>query len=74
MTPDLTFLIGLVIGVLAIPPVFGAVIERRSPRLAALLLVVAAVLIFLAVRQNPGAYSLAAIPDVIVRVIGDFMN
>ncbi|MGZ9809361.1 hypothetical protein ACXN5S_02755 [Pseudoroseicyclus sp. H15] len=74
MTADLYFVIGIVIGGLSIPPIFGALIERRAPRMAAVMIAIAAMLIFIAMRQSPGTYTIATIPDAFVRVIGDMMN
>ncbi|NDU99421.1 hypothetical protein [Pseudoroseicyclus tamaricis] len=74
MDADLTFVIGVVIGLLSIPSLFGGLMDRRVPIMALVMLVLSAGLIAYAATQNPGAYSIQTVPDAFVRVIGDVIN
>lgn len=74
MDPDILFVIGLIVLVFSIPPIFGAISDRRAPRAAAILVMIGGGLLALAIYQKPGGYSLAAIPDVFVTVVGRYVN
>lgn len=74
MDPDLLLVIGLIIGVLAIPSMLSAFAESRAPRTAAVLVLIAGVLIVVAVTRKVGGYQIADIPDIFVRVIGNLVN
>ncbi|MFC2968433.1 hypothetical protein [Acidimangrovimonas pyrenivorans] len=74
MNTDLMFVIGLVVGVLAIPSIFSAFSESRAPRAAAIMVLIAGVLIVTAVSQKPAAYTFENIPDVVLRVVGGLLN
>ena len=50
----------------------GAWIDRRPPRVSALLIVVGGGLIGYAITQKPGGYSLADVPEAFVNVIGHY--
>ncbi|MDV7144674.1 hypothetical protein R3X27_18495 [Tropicimonas sp. TH_r6] len=72
---DLIFVIGLVIGVLAFPALLSAFSEGRSPRAAAIMIMICAGLIATAVLQKPeGSYSIGKIPEVFTKVIGDILR
>lgn len=66
--------VGLVVGVFSIPSIMGALADGRVPRAAAIAIMIAGGLIALAVRDNPGGYEIADIPNVFVSVVGRFMN
>ncbi|MFT6451492.1 MAG: hypothetical protein ACJA06_000976 [Halocynthiibacter sp.] len=70
MTNDVLLIIGIGIGLLAIPAIIGAFSEGRSPRAAAIMVMIGGGLIVLAVSQQPGGYTLNEVPDVFVRVVG----
>jgi hypothetical protein len=70
MTNDVLLIIGIGIGLLAIPAIIGAFSEGRSPRAAAIMVTIGGGLIVLAVSQQPGGYTLNEVPDVFVRVVG----
>jgi hypothetical protein len=70
MDPDLVFVIGLVVLVLAVPSIFGAIADGRAPRAAAIMILIGGGLLATAVHQKPGAYSLAGIPATFVTVVG----
>ena len=74
MDPDLMLVVGLVIGGFSIPSIMGAFADGRVPRAAAIAVMVAGGLVVLAVRENPGGYELDDIPDVFVKVVGQYIN
>ena len=74
MDPDLMLVIGLVVGGFSVPSIMGAIAEGRVPRAASIAVMVAGGLIVLAIRDNPGGYALADIPDVFVSVVGRYIN
>jgi len=69
---DLFLVVGLIIAGLAVPSIFGALADRRSPRAAAILIMLGGSLVLLAISQRPGGYRLAEIPLAFVRVIAHF--
>lgn len=52
----------------------GTLADGRVPRAAAITIMVAGGLIVLAIRDNPGGYELADIPDIFVKVVGRYIN
>lgn len=74
MDSDTIFVIGILTALFSIPPMFSAFIDDRSPRVPAILIMIAAGLIAMAVYQSPGVYSVKTAPDVFIRVIGGLMN
>lgn len=74
MDPDLALVVGILIGVLAVPSVLSALSENRIPHIAAILIVIAGVLIVAAVQKNPGSYGLTNIPHVFYVVIGRYIH
>lgn len=72
MTADILFIVGLLCALLAIPAGFTALSDRRMPRVAAILVLLAGGLIIAAVSMNPGAYSAAAVPEVVKRLAEQF--
>ena len=74
MDPDLIFTIGVVLGVFSLPAMLSAFSERRAPRVAALTVVLAGIRILWAVRENPGRYSIGGIPDIFVKVVGEYLT
>jgi hypothetical protein len=74
MNNDLFMVLGIVIGALAVPSIISAFSESRTPRAAAVLLMIAGALIAVAVTQRPGGYSFDEIPDVFVRVFAQFIK
>ncbi len=74
MDHDLVLVIGIVVGVLAVPALLGAYSENRPPRAAMILLLIGGSLIVMALTQSAQGYSFADIPDLFVRVIGRYLN
>ena len=60
--------IGIILGVLSIPSMLNAYSDRRAPRFASIVVLIAGVLIFLAVNQRAAGYTPAELPDVFKRV------
>ena len=71
--PDLIFIIGLVLGVLSIPSMLSAYSEGRSPRGAAIVILIAGGLITLGISQKPGGYSVNDVPDVFASVVSRYI-
>ncbi|MCU0907313.1 MAG: hypothetical protein MUF73_07670 [Rhodobacteraceae bacterium] len=69
MAADTYLVIGLVLAFLAIPSALSAWSSDRSPRLAAVMMMCAGVLLVLALTGKPGGYRLTDVPDVFFRVI-----
>lgn len=74
MNPDVMLVIGLIVAAFSIPPILGAFAEGRAPRAAAIMVLIGGGLIALAVSQKPGGYEINEIPDVFVRVVGQFIR
>ncbi|WP_102225553.1 hypothetical protein [Acidimangrovimonas sediminis] len=74
MDTDLIFVIGLLVGALAIPAILSAFVDGRPPRAAAIMLLVAGVLVVVAVTRKPGGYTFEGIPNVVYRVIGQLTH
>ncbi|KAA0917572.1 hypothetical protein [Aquicoccus porphyridii] len=74
MNYDLALTIGLLIGVFSIPAMVSALSDRRSPRVAAIVMIVAGGLVVYAVTQKPGGYRIDEIPDAIINVIARFIG
>ena len=69
---DLYLVIGLVLVAFSIPSLLGAMADRRSPRVAALVIVVGGGLIALALSRQ--SYGLTDIPEAFVRVVAHFLR
>ena len=69
MDPDVLFVLGCIIGVLAIPAVISAFADGRAPRAPALIILLAGGMVAYAVIERPGNYSFEQMPDVFARVI-----
>ncbi|SLN22109.1 hypothetical protein [Roseisalinus antarcticus] len=74
MDSDLVFVIGIIILAFAIPAIVSAISDGRTPRGAALMILIGGGLTALAVNQQPGGFQVSEIPDVFVRVIGRYLN
>ncbi len=69
MTQDIYLVIGILLVGASIPSMFGALADRRTPRLAAILIAIGGSLILLALNQKPGGYTFDDIPGAFIRVI-----
>ncbi len=72
MDPDLFFVVGFVIAVLAIPAIVSALLDGRAPRLPAYLILIGGLMIGYAVQQRPTSYGFDTLPDVFVRVVARY--
>ncbi|WP_292023675.1 hypothetical protein [Maritimibacter sp. UBA3975] len=69
---DLYMVIGVIILALAIPSAMSAWIDKRAPRISALLILGGGGLIIYAVRAKPGGYRWAEVPEAFVTVVGHY--
>jgi len=72
--PDYILVIGMVIGLLAIPALIGAFSESRTPRAAAIMVLLSAGLVSVAVLQRPNTYTVKNAPEVFMKVVGEVVN
>ena len=72
LAQDLFLVVGILVAGLAIPSMLGALADRRSPRAAAIAIMVGGALILLALSQKPGGYTLREVPEAFVRVVAFF--
>lgn len=71
---DLALVVGIIVGVFALPGVLSALIDGRPPRAAMIAIVVAGVALVYALQTKHGGYELADIPGVFAKVIGRYLN
>jgi len=69
---DLFLVIGIVLLGLSIPSILGAWADRRSPRAAAIVILVGGSLVLMAISQRPGGYSFDDIPRAFIRVVAHY--
>lgn len=74
MDHDLALVIGLIVGVFSIPAVVSSFADRRTPRVAAITLIISGGLLAWAMTQKPGGYKINEVPSVVVKVIGRYVN
>jgi hypothetical protein len=74
MDNDLLLTVGVVVGVLAIPSLLGAWTEGRTPRAGAIMVLIAGVLIAVAASQTPGGYAIGEVPQIMLAVVGRYLN
>ena len=74
MDTDLCLTIGVVLGVLTVPSLLSGWTEGRLSRVGALMLLASSGLIVTALTQNPGGYAFGEIPDVMMDVLGRYVN
>ena len=72
MEPDLSLVLGLVIGVFAIPAIVSAMSDGRAPRVASIAVLISGGLIVYAINAKEGGYRMGDVPKVIYRVVGQF--
>ena len=68
MITDLMLVTGIILGVMSIPAMLSAFTEGRAPRLAAIVVLIAGILIFLAIDGRASGYSFPELPQVFGRV------
>lgn len=73
VTNELILVLGMMISLLAVPGIFGALVDGRAPRGAAVSVAVGGGMIVYAISQTPGGISLNEVPNIITRVVGSFL-
>ncbi|WP_323768893.1 hypothetical protein [Marinovum sp.] len=73
MDSDLALIVGIALLILAIPSFLSAFSEGRTPRVAALVVVLAGGLMVFAFASRPGGYRLDEVPEVFYAVVGRFL-
>jgi len=71
---DLYLVVGIIIVGFSLPSILGAMADRRTPRAAAILILIGGGLILLALSQRPGGYTWAEIPEAFVRVVAHYIR
>ena len=71
---DLILTVGLIVAVFSVPAVISAISHNRTPRVAAIVMMVAGGLVAYAVTKKPNGYTLDQIPDVIVNVVARYIG
>ncbi|WP_395543015.1 hypothetical protein [Neotabrizicola sp. sgz301269] len=74
MDTDLLLTIGIILAILTLPSLLSAWTEGRPPRLGAIMLLAAAVLVTTALLKKPGGYAFADIPRVMMSVAGRYTH
>lgn len=74
MTNDLFLVLGITIALLAVPSLIGAFSAGRTPRAAAIMIMIGGGLVAIAVTQQPSGYSFEQVPQVFTRVVGRLFN
>jgi hypothetical protein len=74
MNSDLLLVVGVILGVLAVPAIVSAFTDGRPPRSAAILVMISATLIVLATYERPTGYRVNDVPDAFARVFGRYLN
>lgn len=74
MDTDLMLVSGIILAVLSIPAMLSAFSEGRAPRLGAIVVLIAGILIFIAVSERPSGYNFPELPQVFGRVFSRLVN
>lgn len=74
MDPDLLLVIGIILGVLAIPSILSALSDGRAPRTASIVVLIAGVLVIVALQTKGGGYRVTDIPQAFYTVIGRYIH
>lgn len=74
MDTDLFLTIGIVLGILTVPALLSGWTEGRLSRVGTLMLLAASGLIVVALTQKPGGYGFGEIPEVMMQVVGRYVN
>ncbi|WP_294226746.1 hypothetical protein [uncultured Shimia sp.] len=74
MATDYLITIGLVVGLFSIPAMLAAHADSRVPRTAMGAFILSAAVIAGAILLDPARYSVADLPNVVIRVIADIIH
>ncbi|MBO9466907.1 hypothetical protein TRP8649_00994 [Pelagimonas phthalicica] len=74
MDPDTTLIAGLVMAVFSLPAIISAFSDGRTPRVAAIVMVIAGGLVIYALNTKQGGYRMQDIPEVFFQVVAKFTN
>jgi hypothetical protein len=74
MSYDMALVLGLVIAGFSIPAIVSAFSDGRTPRAAALMVMIGGGLVAWSVTSKPGGYTLDNIPEVFVKVTRDLIG
>ncbi len=74
LSQDLLLVIGIVVLGFSVPSIFGALAEKRPPRVASIAVLIGGTLILLAYSQKPGGYPLREIPEAFIRVVAHYIR
>lgn len=74
MATDYLITVGLVVGLFSIPAMLAAYADNRFPRNAMAAFILSAAVITVAFILNPARYSVADLPNVVIRVIADIIH
>lgn len=68
-TNELILVLGMVVGLLAIPGIFSSIVDGSPPRAATIAVVMSGGMIIYAVTQTPGGIALRDVPNIVYGVI-----
>lgn len=71
---DLYLVIGIILVGFSLPSIIGALMDRRAPRVGAIVFVIGGGLIAMAITQAPGVYDLEEVPEAFIRVVAYFIR
>ena len=71
--PDLWFVIGVILAIFCIPPLFSAWTEGRAPRVSAITVLIAIGMVGYAAMNKPQGYTFEEIPTVFSEVLGRYV-
>ena len=74
MSNDFVLVLGIIFGVLSVPPMIGAFSSNRPPRTAIILMVIAGGMIVWANVNQPSGYSIDELPGVFARVFAQVIR
>lgn len=74
MATDYLITVGLIVGLFSIPVMLAAYADNRFPRNAMAAFILSAAVITVAFILNPARYSVADLPNVVIRVIADIIH
>lgn len=74
MNTDYILAAGLLVAVFSIPAMLSAYADNRPPRASMAAFILSLATVALAYILHPGGYSLADVPNVVVRVVADIIK